>query len=359
MGFPGVIGDGAFACQRACLDLSRWAYVVLVGLVLSGCAASLPPLPGSEADSAPVVSAARLAELRALPNPAPRSEPRSATGNPASYEQFGRTYRVLATANGYDRVGNASWYGSKFHGRRTSSGEPFDMFELTAAHRTLPIPSYVEVTNLANGRQTLVRVNDRGPFHDSRILDLSFAAAVKLGFADRGTARVRVRVVTPESVAAPVQVAAGNGSAGGAATPAELPPEAFYVPQPKYQNPVTAAVPTQVAVPGPASSVAASPAGATRPVSDAAPPGFFLQAGAFSIRAGAQRLLDQIVRAVPAQARITRPPASALYLVRIGPYDDAQAARAQQLALEREGFASLLLQAPGSAGSDQPCGLEC
>jgi rare lipoprotein A len=325
--------------------------VVLAGLVLGGCAATLPPLPDSEADSAPAVSAARLAQLRALPDPEPRSEPRSATGNPASYEQFGRTYRVLAKADGYDRVGNASWYGSKFHGRRTSSGEPFDMFELTAAHRTLPIPSYVEVTNLANGRQTLVRVNDRGPFHDSRILDLSFAAAVKLGFADRGTARVRVRVVTPESIAAPVQVAA--------AAPAELPPEAFYVPQPKYQNPGNAAVPSLGVAPRPASAVPASAAESPAPVADAASAGYFLQAGAFSIRAGAQRLLDQIVRAVPAQARITRPPASALYLVRIGPYDDPQAARAQQLALEREGFASLLLQAPGAVGDDQSCGLEC
>lgn len=356
MRFSGIDRTRAVAGQGADARAGRWL-LVLCALALGGCAASLPPLPDSQSDAAPAVSAARLAELAALPDPEPRSEPRSATGNPSSYQQFGRTYRVLATADGYDRVGNASWYGSKFHGRRTSSGEPFDMFELTAAHRTLPIPSYVEVTNLANGRQTLVRVNDRGPFHDSRILDLSFAAAVKLGFADRGTARVRVRVVPAQDATPAVQVAASDRDDGGTATSPALPPEVFYVPQPKYQYAATAATPASAAADARAAPVAAARVTETAaPAAGSESDGFFLQAGAFSIRAGAQRLLDQIVRAVPAQARITRPPASALYLVRLGPYNDAAAARAEQLALEREGFASLLLKA---SGSDRTCGLEC
>jgi rare lipoprotein A len=117
----------------------------------------------------------------------------------AEYEQSGRSYRVLDSSVGYDEQGIASWYGADFHGRPTSSGEPYDMYLVTAAHRTLPLPSYVEVTNLANGRSVIVRVNDRGPFHDpdSRIIDVSYAAATKLGMVGTGTANVRVRAIEP------------------------------------------------------------------------------------------------------------------------------------------------------------------
>jgi len=135
--------------------------------------------------------------LAELPDPEVRHVRPTQRGNPASYTVLGKTYHVLNTAAGYDTVGNASWYGRKFHGRLTSSGEPFDMYQLTAAHRTLPIPTYARITNLDNGRTTVVRINDRGPFHDNRIIDLSYAAAVKLGFAAVGTARVRVEVLEP------------------------------------------------------------------------------------------------------------------------------------------------------------------
>jgi rare lipoprotein A len=124
-----------------------------------------------------------------------REEPKSALGNPRSYTVLGKTYRVMDSASGYRASGLASWYGSKFHGRKTSSGEPFDMFSLTAAHRSLPLPTFLKVTNLQNGRTTVVRVNDRGPFHDDRLIDLSYAGAVKLGFEKNGTARVRLEVV--------------------------------------------------------------------------------------------------------------------------------------------------------------------
>lgn len=134
-------------------------------------------------------------DLNRLPDPVPVNEPKSATGNPPSYSVFGKTYYTLDSAAGYEATGLASWYGRKFQGRRTSSGETFDTLKLSAAHPTLPIPSYVEVTNLENGRRMVVRVNDRGPFHEGRIIDLSYAAAVKLGFADKGTARVRVTAV--------------------------------------------------------------------------------------------------------------------------------------------------------------------
>lgn len=129
----------------------------------------------------------------------PRAEPPSRSGNMAQYEQSGRSYRVLESSWGYDERGIASWYGRDFQGRPTSSGETYDMNQLTAAHRTLPLPSWVEVTNLTNGRRVVVRVNDRGPFHDpdARIIDLSYAAAVRLGIDRTGTGTVRVRAVEP------------------------------------------------------------------------------------------------------------------------------------------------------------------
>ncbi len=136
-----------------------------------------------------------------LADPVPVTEPVTARGNKSPYTVLGNTYRLLPTAAGYQAKGIASWYGRKFHGRLTSNGERFDMYALTAAHRSLPIPCYARITNLDNGKQTLVRVNDRGPFHPNRVIDLSYAAAVKLGFADHGTARVRIEVVAPSAPA--------------------------------------------------------------------------------------------------------------------------------------------------------------
>lgn len=136
-------------------------------------------------------------DVSALPDAVPRFEARSRSANPESYEVRGRRYRVLKSAAGYVERGIASWYGRKFHGRRTASGEPYDMYRMTAAHRTLPIPSYVRVTNLRNGKSVVVRINDRGPFHPGRIIDLSYAAAVKLGLDLSGTAPVEIRALEP------------------------------------------------------------------------------------------------------------------------------------------------------------------
>lgn len=137
-------------------------------------------------------------EIDRIPDAEPRNEARSAYGNPEEYEVDGVKYHVLDSAEGYDEEGTASWYGSGFQGRRTSSGEPYDMYQMTAAHPTLPIPTYVEVTNLDNGRKVVVRVNDRGPFHSDRIIDLSYVAARKLGMVAAGTAHVRVRALAPD-----------------------------------------------------------------------------------------------------------------------------------------------------------------
>lgn len=113
-------------------------------------------------------------------------------GNPSSYAVAGKKYQVLQSAQGFKQKGIASWYGKPFHNQSTSSGEKYNMFELTAAHKTLPLPTYVKVKNLANGREIIVRVNDRGPFKKDRIIDLSYAAAKKLGFILRGTASVEI-----------------------------------------------------------------------------------------------------------------------------------------------------------------------
>lgn len=125
-------------------------------------------------------------------------EPPSRSGN-SDYTLFGKRYEIMDTAVGYRETGLASWYGEKFHGHTTSNGETYDMYQLSAAHTRLPLPTFVRVTNLENGRSTIVRVNDRGPFHDERIIDLSYAAAVKLGFAAQGVARVRLEALTPDT----------------------------------------------------------------------------------------------------------------------------------------------------------------
>jgi len=142
-----------------------------------------------------------------VPDAVPRAEPRAERGNPPFYEVFGKRYHVLATAEGYRERGIASWYGPDFHGGATSSGEPYDMYAMTAAHKTLPLPSYVRVTNLANGRSVVVRVNDRGPFKKGRVIDLSYVAAAKLDMIRDGTATVEVVAVGPGTPAPPVLAA--------------------------------------------------------------------------------------------------------------------------------------------------------
>ena len=131
------------------------------------------------------------------PDPTPRKLPVSRYGNPTSYEVFGETYHLLPTNVGYTERGVASWYGKKFHGRRASSGETYNMYAMTAAHKTLPIPVYAKVTNLENGRSIIVKINDRGPFVKNRLIDLSYAAATKLGVVKKGTAPVEVTTIIP------------------------------------------------------------------------------------------------------------------------------------------------------------------
>lgn len=160
---------------------------------LTGCALS-PKSPKGVQDGPPKIQK----NVAKIPNAIPKVEPKSRYGNPKRYEVFGKTYTVLNSSKGYKRKGIASWYGTKFHGRRTSSGEPYDLYQMTAAHKSLPLPTYVEVKNLENNKQVIVKVNDRGPFVDNRLIDLSYAAAKKLGVVQNGTAHVKITAIDPK-----------------------------------------------------------------------------------------------------------------------------------------------------------------
>jgi len=148
-------------------------------------------------DGPPANFSAKPDDIR---NAVPANEPLSRYGNPESYKVMGKTYQVMKSSQGFVQSGDASWYGTKFHGRKTSSGEPYNMYSMTAAHKSLPLPTYVEVINKRNGRKAIVKVNDRGPFHIGRIIDLSYAAAQKLGVAGSGTAPVEIRAINTSAL---------------------------------------------------------------------------------------------------------------------------------------------------------------
>lgn len=195
----------------------RRCLVPLLVLIAAGCAGP----SATERDGPP--SAAETWRAEQVPEAVPADEPRSEYGNPEQYTVMGQSFRVRDTAEGYAEEGVASWYGTKFHGQRTSSGEPYNMFAMTAAHTTLPLPTYVRVTNLDNDRSTVVKVNDRGPFVDDRIIDLSYAAASRLGMEDNGTARVRVEALSGAVASAGEGGAATENGAGGDDTGSSAP----------------------------------------------------------------------------------------------------------------------------------------
>lgn len=161
-------------------------YLAILFLLLAGCASQ------PQQDGAPQ----RFVDVSKIHSPTPHPLPKSRYGNPSSYVVNGQRYYVLKNPENYVKRGMASWYGTKFDGQLTSSREPYDLFALTAASRDLPIPIYAKVTNLENGRSVIVKVNDRGPFVKNRVIDLSYAAAAKLGYAKKGTAYVKVEAIT-------------------------------------------------------------------------------------------------------------------------------------------------------------------
>jgi rare lipoprotein A len=244
-------------------------YIFAAALILAllasatGCTtARLQPSPTAPMPP-PLVTPSTPVDLLAIPDAVPRYEPRSVRGNPAFYDVFGKRYFVMPSPNGYVERGVASWYGPGFHAARTSNGERYDMYAMSAAHKTLPLPAYARVTNLTNGKSVVVRVNDRGPFKEGRIIDLSYTAATKLDMLKSGTALVEVRNLTPETAAAPPPP-----------RPAEL----------------------------------------------------YVQAGAFQDRNNAQRLVDRLQSSGHARAflRDDSSKGKPFYQVRVGPIDSAE-----------------------------------
>ena len=245
--------------------------------------AEAPAAPVPEPPEPPVAAASRPsdAQLRALPDAVPRAEPRARLGNPAFYEVFGQRYSVLADSRGYVERGVASWYGPDFNGERTSTGERYDMYSMTAAHRTLPLPAYARVTNLHNGHSIVVRVNDRGPFKANRIIDLSYAAAVKLDMVHDGTTLVEVEALQ-----------------GDGAPPPPPPPGELYT-----------------------------------------------QAGAFSVAGNAQRLRERLAAAGIGNVQLQTDPGRdpPWYRVRIGPIESVAAFDALMARLKALGIANAKL----------------
>jgi rare lipoprotein A len=193
----------------------RFFAFVLIGVALASCGG------GSKTKSVdtdgPSYSGIRAADVA---DAVPREEPLAKYGNHSPYEVFGKKYTVISSSRGYHEKGVASWYGSKFHGRRTSSGEIYDMHLATAAHKTLPLPTYAEVTNLDNGRRVIVKINDRGPFKGKRLIDMSYGAALRLGMIGTGTANVEVRALSPSDGSSGSRMVAAGSTGAKAQVPA-------------------------------------------------------------------------------------------------------------------------------------------
>jgi rare lipoprotein A len=242
-------------------------------LLLNGCSTTHtkdgpPPFPVDETK---------------IPNAVPKKEPLSKYGNLDTYRVFGKRYYTLKSSQGYEAQGTASWYGTKFHRVRTSSGERYNMLGMTAAHKTLPLPTYVQVTNLANNKKVIVKVNDRGPFEGDRLIDLSYVAAKKLGMLGHGTAFVDVKAIDPD----------------------------------EYRRQILTDKPTIFAH------------NQTHPKMIHNNAGVYLQVGAFKNRVYAERLQSRLTHYLSSPVQITNKTSGHLYHVQIGPIKDV--ATAQQI----------------------------
>ena len=293
--------------------------IAALGVMLSACSSTphhgaghpkpLPPAPGNIADAVP------------------RAEPRSSHGNPPFYDVNGQRFQVLASSDNYIERGVASWYGPDFQGHNTSSGERYDMYGMTAAHKTLPIPCYARITNLSNGRSVVVRINDRGPFVGNRIIDLSYSAATRLDIVRTGTAFVEVRTVGPGTATEPMitPIIAATAPVAAPVTapivvPIASPPAGAITPTGAVD---AAPTPTAGTPPKAPAETAAEVTQPPMPVSEpaAAPVSLYIQVGAFADEGNAQRLIARLQSAgIPqvfavASAESGRP----LRRVRIGP----------------------------------------
>ena len=332
------------------MRLSRALALPLCVSIAAGLTAcfSAPPrgeLPSATPVPAPAPPAERPPPADSVPDMVPRVEPRSRNGNPPFYDVMGKRYFVLSSGVGYVERGVASWYGPGFHKVRTSTGEPYDMYAMTAAHKTLPLPAYVRVTNLQNGRSIVVRVNDRGPFVGNRIIDLSYTAASKLDMLRNGTAMVEVRTLEPVPGNAPL-LAQGSAPATVPIAAPIAAPNAAPVAAPLTATPltVTAEAPPPAQPPSPSAADAQSSgaisdqaAGVVSTV--AVPRALFIQAGAFSDPKNAERLMEKLRGGGYGKVfvRDNEIAGRRMYRVRIGPVPNVAEFDRIVAALERVG----------------------
>lgn len=297
--------------------MKRLQGVILSALLLAGCATERGGFREKTAAVEPSAGGERYAmrsdaypqeppDVSRVPDAVPRVEPRSRGGNKSSYRVWGKTYRVLDDASGYRRDGMASWYGKKFHGYATANGEIYDMYKMSAAHRSLPLPSYARVTNRDSGRSVILRVNDRGPFHSEREIDLSYAAAARLGILDAGTGRVRV-----EAIDARRWLAENRPGSPPAAPASSVSPSAS---------------PAAVAGSRRSASIAISP-------DDGA---VYLQVAALGSAASAGALEERLAATLDHPVRIDS--AAGLYRVQVGPVDEPSEVASLRRQLRGAGF---------------------
>jgi rare lipoprotein A len=287
--------------------MKRVLFIASLVSVLSACTTVSDLIPTSisssdSGDSAPQESK----DVSLIADAQPKPVVRTRAGNKSPYTVLGKTYTLLPSSEGYQERGKASWYGTKFHGRRTANGEVYDMWAMTAAHKTLPIPSYVRVTNEANGRSVVVLVNDRGPFHSQRIIDLSYAAALKLDFADLGVADVEVVDITPSG-------------------------QSPIVPQVE-QTVVVPNVPTPVVIKAPAKNIPNTPSNNYQ----SAP--IYLQAAAFKSLENAQKLQKKLQVASTSPVIVVPSSDRQWHRVRVGPLVGVQKVSEARQVLSEHGI---------------------
>lgn len=287
--------------------MKRVLFIASLVSVLSACTTVSDLIPTSisssdSGDSAPQESK----DVSQIADAQPKPVVRTRAGNKSPYTVLGKTYTLLPSSEGYQERGKASWYGTKFHGRRTANGEVYDMWAMTAAHKTLPIPSYVRVTNEANGRSVVVLVNDRGPFHSQRIIDLSYAAALKLDFADLGVADVEVVDITPSGQSAIV------------------PQVEQTVVVPNVPTPVVIKAPAKITPKAPISSHQSTP--------------IYLQAAAFKSLENAQKLQKKLQTASTSPVIVVPSSDRQWHRVRVGPLVGVQKVSEARQVLSEHGI---------------------
>lgn len=292
----------------------RLLATVLPVTVLSACSMLTPPPAWKLAvagDGPGQLEHINIAELTVA------NLPKSRYGNPAQYTVFGQEYEVLDSADDFKQWGVASWYGKKFHGRPTSSGEPYDMHQLTAAHKNLPLPTFVRVTRVDNGESIVVKVNDRGPFVGDRIIDLSYAAAAQLGMLEAGKADVFIEALSSHEPVLEAsgqsleQSLSGDGVVSGADTAIET-----------------------VAETGPA------PVDASQVATGSTPESQFLQVGAYSEELNAKSMLVSLREFIDAPTQIVHDAERQLFQVRVGPLSDQNTVQQTQDSLALAGINS-------------------